>query len=221
MALILLIRHALTESTGKRLSGHTPGLHLSEIGRQQAEAVAERLRSVPLAALYTSPLERCAETAEAVARGRGIAVDPLPALLEVDYGKWTDRPMAQLVRTSLWKRVQQTPSSVRFPDGETLEEVQARSVAALLELARRHPRAAVAVVTHAEVIRLAVAHFAGVHIDLFQRMIVNPASVSAVALGDGMPRIIRLNDTGGFDDLVRPRRRGGRAGGTRSKRPLR
>ena len=218
MALILLIRHALTESTGKRLSGHTPGLHLSDMGRQQAEALAERLRAVPLAALFTSPLERCAETAEAVARGRGIAVRPLPALLEVDYGRWTNRPMGQLVRTTLWKRVQQTPSSVRFPDGETLEEVQARSVAALLEMAGRHPKAALAVVTHAEVIRLAMAHFAGVHIDLFQRMIVHPASVSAVAVGDGMPRIIRLNDTGGFDDLVRPRRR---AGGTRSKRPLR
>jgi probable phosphomutase (TIGR03848 family) len=221
MALILLIRHALTESTGKRLSGHTPGLHLSERGQQQADALAERLRGLPLAAIYTSPLERCAETAEAVARGRSVAVQPLPAFLEVDYGKWTGRPLAQLVRTSLWKRVQHAPSSVRFPDGETLEEVQARSVAALLDLAGRHSRAAVAVVTHAEVIRLAVAHFAGVHIDLFQRMIVHPASVSAVALGEGMPRIIRLNDTGGLDDLMPRRSRATRAGGARSKRPLR
>jgi probable phosphoglycerate mutase len=148
-------------------------------------------------------------------------VQPLPALLEVDYGKWTGRPLAQLVRTSLWKRVQHAPSSVRFPEGETLEEVQARSVTALGDLAGRHRRAAVAVVTHAEVIRLAMAHFAGVHIDLFQRWIVHPASISAVALGDGMPRIIRLNDTGGLEDLMPRRRRATRAGDAGSKRPLR
>jgi probable phosphoglycerate mutase len=222
MTLLLLIRHALTETTGKRLSGQAPGIHLSERGRQQAAALAERLRSLPLAAVYTSPLERCTETAEPLGRARRLEVQTLPALLEVEYGRWTGRPLAQLARTSLWKRVQQAPSSVRFPDGETLEEVQTRAVSALVQLAGRHPRSVVAAVTHAEVIRLALAHFAGVHIDLFQRMVVHPASISAVAVADGMPRIIRVNDTGTVDDLIpRPRRRSGTGRGVGPKRPLR
>ncbi|MFN2589866.1 MAG: MSMEG_4193 family putative phosphomutase [Actinomycetota bacterium] len=218
MTLLLLIRHALTDSTGTRLSGQAEGVHLSQQGRHQAEALADRLRAVPLAAVYTSPLERCVETAEFVGRVHDASPEPLPGLLEVDYGRWTGRPMAQLARTALWKRVQTAPSSVRFPEGETLEEVQVRSVRALSAAAARHPKAVVACVTHAEVIRLAMAHFAGVHIDLFQRLVVHPASVSAVAVGDGMPRILRMNDTGAIDDLV-PRRRPARDAGR--KRSLR
>jgi probable phosphomutase (TIGR03848 family) len=205
MALILLIRHALTEATGKRLSGRGPGLHLSDRGREQASALADRLRAMPLTAVYTSPLERCVETAEVLCRDRVIEARALPDVLEVEYGRWTGRPLAQLARTSLWKRVQQAPSTVRFPEGESLAEVQSRAAAALNELAERHPKGSVAVVTHAEVIRLAMAHFAGVHLDLFQRLIIHPASVSAIAVGPGIPRIIRLNDTGTLQDLV-PRR---------------
>lgn len=219
MTLLLLVRHALTESTGKRLSGQAPDIHLSERGHQQAEALAGRIRPLALSAVYSSPLERCVETAEPMARLHGLQVQPVEGLLEVAYGRWTGRPLAQLVRTSLWKRIQQTPSSVRFPGGETLEEVQGRAVNTMVALAGAHRHGVVAVVTHAEVIRLAVAHFAGVHIDLFQRMIVHPASISAVALGDGVPRILRLNDTGTIEDLMPPRRRGGRS--DRSKRPLR
>jgi probable phosphoglycerate mutase len=126
-------------------------------------------------------------------------------LAEVDYGRWTGRSMPQLVRTSLWKKVQQSPSSVTFPEGEGLIDAQRRSVAVMEEIAGRHPRAAVAIVSHADVIRLVLAHYAGLHIDLFQRLIVSPASVSAVALGDRIPRIIRMNDTGMLDDLARRR----------------
>jgi probable phosphomutase (TIGR03848 family) len=219
VTLLLLIRHALTDTTGKRLSGQAAGIHLSDRGRDQAEALAQRLRPLPIQAVYSSPLERCVETAEAVGAAHGLPVRPVDGLLEVEYGRWTGRPLAQLARTSLWKRIQQTPSSVRFPAGETLEEVQTRAVSAMSELAGHHPRSLVAVVTHAEVIRLAVAHFAGVHIDLFQRMIVHPASVSAVAVGDGMPRILRLNDTGTMEDLLPRRRTRPRSDG--SKRPLR
>lgn len=212
MGLLLLIRHALTQATGKRLSGRTPGIHLSVEGRHQAEHLAGRLASLPLAAVYASPLERCLETAEAIAIPRGLAVRRVPELAEVDYGRWTGRSMPQLVRTTLWKKVQQAPSSVTFPEGEGLIDAQRRSVAALEEIAGRHPRSVVAVVSHADVIRLMLAHYAGLHIDLFQRLIVSPASVSAVALGDRIPRIVRMNDTGALDDLTRrtspPRRRG-------------
>lgn len=208
MTLLLLIRHALTDSTGKSLSGQTAGIHLSEAGRSQAGATSARLASLRLSAVYTSPLERCVETATAVATPHGLPVVSSPGLLEVEYGRWTGRPLAQLTRTALWKRLMQAPSSVRFPEGETLEEVQSRVVQALGEMVKRHPTGIVAAVTHAEAIRLALAHFAGVHIDLFQRLMVYPGSVSAVALGDGTPRILRVNDTGTLDDLApRPRSR--------------
>jgi probable phosphomutase (TIGR03848 family) len=202
MALLLLVRHALTDSTGKRLSGRTSGLHLSQTGRGQAERVAERLRPVPLAAIYSSPLERCVETAGFIAAGRPVEVEPLDGLLEVDYGSWSGRPFGQLYRTSLWKRLTQQPSAIRFPDGETLLEVQARCVQTLEAIAGRHPKATVAVVAHADVIRLSLAHYAGIHIDLFQRLVVGPASVSALVLGDRIPRVLRVNDTGPLEDLV-------------------
>jgi probable phosphoglycerate mutase len=205
MTLVLLLRHALTDVTGKKLSGRSPGFHLSDAGRAQADALGERLRQVPLAAMYASPLERCLETAGAVAAGRNIDVLPAPELLEVEYGAWTGRSLAQLTRTKLWKQVQQAPGSIRFPDGESLTEAQQRAVAFLDELGRRHPKKIVAACSHADVIRLALAHYAGIHVDLFQRLIVSPASVSAVLLGERIPRIVRMNDTGTAADLA-PRR---------------
>jgi probable phosphomutase (TIGR03848 family) len=206
--LLLLVRHALTDATGKRLSGTTPGIHLSEEGRRQARALAERMAGLSLQAIYASPLERCVETAEAVAAPHGLPVIRLPAVQEVGYGAWTGRSLAQLTRTKLWRVVQTTPSAVRFPDGEAMGDVQLRAVSALRSLAERHPGGRVAVVTHADVIRMAIADLAGVHLDLFQRLVVSPASVSAVAMDGGPPRILRVNDTGDLGELApRPRRR--------------
>jgi probable phosphomutase (TIGR03848 family) len=207
VTLLLLVRHAVTDATGKHLSGRTRGIHLSEAGRAQADRLVERLAGVPIKAVYSSPLERCVETARPPARARGLDVRVESRLIEVDYGTWTGRTMGQLVRTSLWKQVQASPSAVRFPEGETLREVQLRAVEALDDISARHPRDVVAAFAHADVIRLAVAHYTGVHLDLFQRLIVSPTSVSAVLLGDRIPRILRMNDTGSLDDLV-PRGRG-------------
>ena len=211
MALLLLIRHALTEATGKRLSGTAPGVHLSDAGREQAEMLAGRLGGVRLAAIYSSPLERCVETAEPIARARGMELRTDERLGEVDFGRWTGRPLAQLARTALWKRVQRNPSSIRFPDGESLVEVQQRAAAALADAAARHPRDAVALVSHGDVIRVALAHCAGIHLDLFQRLVVSPASVSVVGLGDSSPVIFGINATGTVGELSarrRPRPRG-------------
>jgi probable phosphoglycerate mutase len=205
MSLVLLLRHALTDATGKRLSGRLPGLHLSDTGRRQAELLAERLRPIPIAALYASPLERCMETAAAVAEGRGMQIMEAPDLLEVSYGSWSGRPFTQITKTKLWARLQQAPSTIRFPDGETLDEVQVRATRFLDGLAAAHAKKVVAVCTHADVIRLALAHYAGVHLDLFQRLTVSPASLTAILLGDRIPRIIRTNDTGTVEDLI-PRR---------------
>ena len=202
MTLLLLIRHAVTDATGKRLSGRTRGIHLSDAGREQALALVERLEPLTISAVYASPLERCLETARPFASARGLDVRVEPRLIEVAYGTWTGRSMGQLTRTKLWKQVQSSPSSVRFPEGETLGEVQQRSVNALSDIAAAHPRGVVAAVTHADVIRLAVAHYCGVHLDLFQRFVVGTTSVSAILLGDRIPRILRVNDTGSLEDLA-------------------
>ncbi len=171
MPLLLLIRHALTDATGRSLVGWTPGVHLSEPGRGPARALAERLAPVPFAAVYSSPLERCLETAEPLAAQRRIHVTPAEDLGEVRYGDWTGRSLAQLARTRLWKTVQSAPSNARFPGGESLLEVQDRAAREVGRIAATHPRGVVAAFSHGDVIRLVLAHFAGVHVDLFQRLV--------------------------------------------------
>lgn len=213
MALLLLIRHGLTDSTGKRLYGWTPGVHLSDRGREQAERLAERLAGVPIRAIYSSPLERCTETAEPLAAATGVEVQVHDDLGEVRYGTWTGRPLAQLARTKLWRTVQHVPSRARFPGGESLLEVQGRAVRATDRILASHPKGTAAVFSHGDVIRLLLAHFIGVHPDLFQRLIVDPGSVSVVSAGDGIPRIIKMNDTGGLADLVPRKTARARAGG--------
>jgi probable phosphomutase (TIGR03848 family) len=205
MRLLLLLRHAVTDHTGARLSGWMPGLHLSEEGRQQAKALAERLGPVPLDALYASPLERCQETAAAIANARGLVVETLEDVGEVKYGDWTGRTLKELAREPLWKVVQATPSAARFPEGESLYQMQARAVQAVERLRAAHPEQTVAVCSHADVIKALACHYLGMHLDLFQRVVVSPASVTAVAFGP-VPYLIRLNDTGGNGDLAPPKR---------------
>ena len=213
MTLLLLIRHALTDATGTRLTGRMPGMHLSEAGKTQAEELANRLRVVPLTHLYSSPLERCRETAAPIARATGLRVKIKRDLAEVDYGDWTGRPLAQLARTKLWKTIHEHPSAVQFPNGERLLDVQSRVMRAATQIAAAHPRGVVAMFSHGDAIRLLLAGLAGVPIDLFQRITVSPVSVSAVALGGGQVRILRMNDTGYLSDLARQRPRGGSRGG--------
>jgi probable phosphoglycerate mutase len=217
MALLLLVRHGATDATGKVLTGTAPGVHLSEAGRRQAAALAERLAGLRVDAVHSSPLERCLETAEPIAASHRLPVLPLDEVREVGYGRWTNRPLAQLRRTRLWGQVHAQPSAVRFPDGEGMAEAQQRMVAALTGLAARHPKGRLVVVTHADPIRMAVAHFAGVHLDLFQRFVVSPASITAVALGAGPPRVLKVNDTGDLADLAPPPRRSNRPPAGRRK----
>jgi probable phosphoglycerate mutase len=205
MRLLLLLRHAVTEHTGARLSGWTPGLHLSEEGRRQADGLAERLGPVPLDAVYASPLERCQETAAVVAEAKGLKLSTLEDVGEVRYGDWTGRSLKELGKEPLWKVVQATPSAARFPEGESLFEMQARSVLAIERLREAHPSQTVAVCSHADVIKALTCHYLGMHLDLFQRVVVGPASVTAFAFGPG-PHLVRLNDTGGNADLAPPRR---------------
>ena len=210
MTTLLLVRHGHTDAAGKRLTGRAPGVHLNELGRRQAERLVERLDGVRIDAIVSSPLERCRETAAPLAKARGRAVDVGRAWIEVGYGEWTGRSISQLRRTKLWRRVMFAPSNVRFPGGESLLEVQGRAVDATLDIAARHARGTVVVVSHADVIRLLVAHLAGMHPDHLQRLSIDTASITAVSISDGFPRLLTVNDT---DDLGVLRSERGKLGG--------
>lgn len=210
MTTLLLVRHGHTDAAGKRLTGRAPGVHLNELGRRQAERLVERLEGVRIDAIVSSPLERCRETAAPLAKARGRAVDVGRAWIEVGYGEWTGRSISQLRRTKLWRRVMLAPSNVRFPGGESLLEVQGRAVDATLDIAARHARGTVVVVSHADVIRLLVAHVAGMHADHLQRLSIDTASITAVSISDGFPRLLTVNDT---DDLSVLRSGRGKLGG--------
>jgi len=199
MTTLLLVRHGHTDAAGKRLTGRAPGVHLNELGRRQAERLVERLDGVRIDTIVSSPLERCRETAAPLARARGHAVDVGRAWIEVGYGEWTGRSISQLRRTKLWRRVMFAPSNVRFPGGESLLEVQVRAVDASFDIAARHARGTVLVVSHADVIRLLVVHLAGMHADHLQRLSIDTASITAVSISDGFPRLLTVNET---DDLA-------------------
>ncbi|MEW6579027.1 MAG: MSMEG_4193 family putative phosphomutase [Chloroflexota bacterium] len=197
MTEFLLIRHAENDwvSTG-RLAGWTPGVHLNPHGRLQAQALGERLAAVRLTAIYTSPLERAVETAKAVAAlSPSLVVQPLEDVGEVRFGQWEGKLLGRLRREPLWNAVQSCPSRVAFPGGETFRQAQARAVDAIERLAARHPRQRVAVVSHSDVIKLVLAHFLGLHLDLFQRIEVAPASLSVIHLAADRPTIRCINDT--------------------------
>lgn len=198
MAYALLIRHAQNDWVGKdRLAGWTPGVHLNDAGRKQAEQLAERLANVPLKAIYSSPLERCLETAAAITAVHGLDTQTVEAIGEVRYGKWEGKKIKKLSKKPAWYAVQHFPSRFRFPKGESLLEVQRRAVSAIEELAQKHENEMIAIVSHADVIKLVLAHYLGMHIDLFQRLAVSTASVSLVALPDnGIVRVLRVNDNG-------------------------
>ena len=205
MRLLLLLRHAVTEHTGARLSGWLPGLHLSDDGRRQAKGLAERLAAVPIDAVYASPLERCQETAAVLADARGLKVETLQDVGEVRYGDWTGRELKELARQPLWKVVQATPSAARFPDGESIFEMQARAVLAVERLREAHPRRTVAVCSHADVIKALTCHYLGMHLDLFQRLHVDPASCSIVRYTPTRPYVLATNSHAGDLSWLAPK----------------
>jgi probable phosphoglycerate mutase len=201
---LVLARHAVTAQTGPLLSGRTPGIDLSDQGRAQARALGERLAGLPVVAVYASPIERTTQTAEAVAAHHALPVRPLPGVIEADYGEWTGGRLAELAKTDLWKTVQRTPSRARFPGGESLAEMQSRMVSALEAVVAEHPGELVVVVSHADPIKAAIAHYTGVHLDLFQRIVVSPASVTVFELGPHGAAMVKCNDTGSLDELLPP-----------------
>lgn len=201
MPTALFIRHGLTPHTGKRLVGWTPGVSLSDGGRAEAEGLVARLEPLDIAAIYTSPLERCTETAAPLVKARKIRARRLAGLGEVHYGDWQGRSLAQLRRTKQWQGVQLNPAGFRFPGGETLVETQQRGVRTMERILEETPKGTVAIFSHGDMIRLLLAHYLGVHIDLFQRIAVETCSVSVVHLSGLRPRVVRLNDRGTLADI--------------------
>ncbi|MGE4116161.1 MAG: histidine phosphatase family protein [Candidatus Nanopelagicales bacterium] len=223
MATVILVRHGRTPANASGvLAGWTPGIALDEVGRTQAEAVGARLLPVPLAAVVTSPLERTRETAEHLLAGR----EPAPALHvddrvgECRYGDWTNRELKTLAKEPLWKVVQSHPSAAVFPgpEGEGLADMSARAVAAVRDwnarLSAEHgPDVTYAVVSHGDVIKAIVADALGMHLDAFQRIAIDPCSVTVVRYTDLRPFVLRQNDTGGdVSGLVPPKKKPGRRG---------
>jgi probable phosphomutase (TIGR03848 family)/uncharacterized repeat protein (TIGR03847 family) len=203
--LVLLVRHGQTPTTGASLPGRAPGLHLSDAGRDQAELVAKRLAELPrVDAVYSSPLERTRETAAPIAAARGMKVHVDRGLLECDFGEWTGQPLKQLMKDPSWATVQRYPSGFRFPDGESFLEMQVRLVASLERLRARHEGGVVVAVSHADPIKAAVAHALGTHLDLFQRIVISPCSVTAIGYHSGGPVVLTVNSTGGSLAELRP-----------------
>jgi probable phosphoglycerate mutase len=200
---LVLVRHAVTAQTGPLLSGRTPGIDLSDKGVEQARAVGERLAVLPVKAVYASPIERTRQTAKHIAGHHGLPVQELPGVIEADYGEWTGGTIAELAKTDLWRTVQVMPSRARFPGGESIAEMQSRMVAALEEVITHHGGELIVVVSHADPIKAAIAHYNGAHLDLFQRVIVSPASVTVFELGPFGAALVKCNDTGSLAELVK------------------
>lgn len=193
MTTFYFVRHGVTSHTGHRLSGRMPGVHLTDEGRSQAEAVAESLAPVKLSAVYASPIERTMETAQPIAERQNLKVEARRGLVELEFGKWSDKTFKTLRRTKLWPVIQQWPSGARFPEGESMLEVQQRGVREIEVLRDKHPKDKICCVSHADVIKLIVAHYLGVHIDLFQRIEISPASVTIISVGSPWPRVVSVN----------------------------
>jgi probable phosphomutase (TIGR03848 family) len=200
MTTVVLVRHGLTRMTGPVLAGWTPGLHLDERGEKQAAAVAERLRPVTFDALVSSPLDRCLDTVGAIAEGRDTPVKVDDRIGECRYGDWTGKPLKDLAKDPLWKVVQQHPSAAVFPgpEGEPLRETQNRAVAAVRDWnSQLGPDATWLACSHGDVIKAIVADALGLHLDQFQRILIDPCSVTIIRYTETRPFVVRVNDTGG------------------------
>jgi probable phosphomutase (TIGR03848 family) len=214
---LLLIRHGVTASTGSRLGGRTDTA-LSDTGRQQVKEVGARIATLPVRAIYASPLARTWQTAEIIGQAVGVSPTACEGLLEVDYGRWTDRPLKAVARTTMWPVIQALPSLASFPEGETIRRAQVRAADAVEELVARHRRGMIIAVSHADVIKALVAFYLSLPLDAFQRLHVSPASVSVLQLSPGgRPVLLRFNDDGALRaDDFRPSRRSQTAKGRRT-----
>ena len=197
---VLFVRHGQTPTTGTKLPGRAPGLHLAETGVKQAEAAGARIAALAkVKAIYASPMERTQETAAPIAKACKLRVRTHKGLIEADFGSWTGKNLSALRKLPEWTTVQNYPSGFRFPKGESFPEMQTRMTGAITELVSKHPGDTIVAVSHADTIKAAVADAAGTPLDLFQRIVISPCSVSAVMYTHSGPIVLAINSTG--DDL--------------------
>lgn len=197
MTTILLIRHAENDyvKTG-RLAGWTPEVHLNDAGKAQAEALGQRLADTQIRQLYASPLERTVETAQAIQQHHPhLTIQHNTEIGEVRYGDWEGKHIASLRTRKMWDVIQEYPSRAVFPNGETLRGAQTRAVNEVERLVQCHPREMVVIVSHADLIKMVLANYLGMHLDTFQRIVIAPASISIIQLGHSRPYIAVMNDT--------------------------
>jgi len=198
----LYVRHGRTPTTGAVLPGRAAGLHLSDEGRRQAEGAAGRIAALPnIAAVYASPLERARETAAPIAKALNTKVKVDKGLLECDFGDWTGASLKDLMKLPEWKTVQRYPSGFRFPNGESFTEMQGRITATATRLRAKHEGGAIVLVSHADPIKAAVADALGTHLDLFQRIVISPCSVTGIAYGSEGPAVLAVNVVGDLTEL--------------------
>ncbi len=214
MTTLILLRHGRsTSNTAGVLAGRTPGVELDERGREQADKVVERLSSLPIAGIVTSPMTRCRQTVAPLAAARGLEPVVEDDLAEVDYGSWTGEKISDLGKEDLWRVVQAHPSAAVFPDGEGLAEMQARSVAAIRRHTKRitaeHGKDAIWVAcSHGDVIKAVLADALACHLDNFQRIVVDTCSMSVVLYTELRPFVARMNEqSGDVASLIPPERK--------------
>jgi len=194
MALIILARHGETDVIGKRLTGRITGIHLNQHGREQAQLIADRLDKQKIGAIFSSPLERTMETARPLSEKCGIPISPHSGLIETNYGAWQGRTYKQLKKLKMWEKIHQTPSQVTFPAGESFVSSQQRVVASLEEIASVMDDDGVAVCySHCDPIRMAVAYFLNMALDDFQRLSIDPGSLTFLHLKNGKPHLGMIN----------------------------
>ncbi len=197
MTRLLLVRHAPTPETGTRLTGRAGDVSLGEQGTEDAAAAAKRLGTTKIKAVYASPITRTLETAAIIAERHGLTPIIEPGLTEIDFGRWTGRTLKSLRRTVLWEQIQNVPSRVRFPDGESFVEAQHRAVAAVERITEAVGSGTAIAVSHSDVIKLILSHFLGQPLDLFQRIGISTASVSEIVIPKvGAPTVAAINDRG-------------------------
>ncbi len=193
---VLFVRHGENNWTEThKLAGRSSGVYLNEYGREQAQALGKRLAEQTFQAIYASPLERTVETAEAIAQHHPLTVQKHEGLLEVDYGDWTGEKIEELAKHEHWPVIQFYPSGASFPGGETMYGMQARFVQTVSSLVTNHPEETIVIVGHADLIKSAIAHYLGVHLDLFQRIVISTASITTVSFMKMGPRVVSVNDT--------------------------
>jgi probable phosphoglycerate mutase len=206
MTTLVLIRHGHTDWADKKLAGWLPDVHLSDLGKKQAEELPQRLAALNIAAIYSSPLERTIETAQPLAKTRGLRIHKVTDLGEVKFGEWQGQTLKVLSNKKEWKIVQTVPSTFQFPDGESFRETQSRAVGAIEKIVAGHAKDTVVAFSHGDVIKLIVAFYSGIALDNFQRIAISPASISVIELGPFGARLARLNDTGPLQNHHHPKK---------------